>query len=132
MDKTIAERIADAKDELRKMENRRKRLIQSQKVEIRRQRTRRLIERGAIVESLIDGADKVTNKQFKSLMGKILTTEQVQRAIAETKAGNDDKTVETRGRPEERGNGSPASKQTGAANGDGTAGGEPCDDGTIL
>jgi predicted DNA-binding helix-hairpin-helix protein len=85
MDKTIAERIAEAKDELRKMDNLRKRLIQSQKVEIRRQRTRRLIERGAIVESLIGGADALTNEQFKSLMEKILTTDQAQRVIAETK-----------------------------------------------
>lgn len=38
------------------------------KVKERKARTRRLIERGAIAESMIDGADKMTNDEFARVM----------------------------------------------------------------
>lgn len=38
------------------------------KVKERKGRTRRLIERGAIVESMIDGAAKMTNEEFARIM----------------------------------------------------------------
>lgn len=38
------------------------------KVRERKARTRRLIERGAIAESMIDGADKMTNDEFARVM----------------------------------------------------------------
>lgn len=38
------------------------------KVKERKARTRRLIERGAIAESMIDGADKMTNDEFARIM----------------------------------------------------------------
>ena len=38
------------------------------KVKERKARTRRLIERGAIAESMIDGAAKMTNDEFARVM----------------------------------------------------------------
>jgi hypothetical protein len=75
MGKTIAEQIAEAKDEIRKLGNREKRLLQSHNTELRKLRVRRLIERGAIAESLISGADEMTGEQFKSFLEKILLKE---------------------------------------------------------
>ena len=43
------------------------------KVKERKARTRRLIERGAIAESLIDGATKMTNEEFARVMRSMIT-----------------------------------------------------------
>ncbi len=43
------------------------------KVKERKARTRRLIERGAIAESLIDGAAKMTNEEFARVMRSMIT-----------------------------------------------------------
>lgn len=43
------------------------------KVKERKARTRRLIERGAIAESLIDGAKTMTNDEFARVMRSMVT-----------------------------------------------------------
>jgi len=50
MAKTKVERIAGIEAEIKQLENRRKRLLQQQKEQERKVRTRRLIERGAILK----------------------------------------------------------------------------------
>jgi len=60
MARTLDERIAETKEKISQYENQVKRLIQQQKQAERKTRTRRLIERGAILESLLDGADTLT------------------------------------------------------------------------
>jgi hypothetical protein len=59
-----SDEITEAKMKLRQLENRVNRLMQAQNTELRKQRTRRLIERGAILESMIDGAENITNDQI--------------------------------------------------------------------
>jgi uncharacterized coiled-coil DUF342 family protein len=66
--------IEKAKNEIRQGENLIKQLTcQCSQME-RKARTRRLIERGAIAESLIDGAEALTNEQFKTLLSAGLHT----------------------------------------------------------
>ena len=72
MAKTINEKITEAEAEIVKLQNQKKRLIQEYKEQERKDRTRRLIERGAIAESLIDGAEMLTNEQFKSILESAL------------------------------------------------------------
>lgn len=48
--------------------HRRQMMDNRDKVRERKARTRRLIERGAIAESMIDGADKMTNDEFARVM----------------------------------------------------------------
>ena len=72
--KTVAEQIADAKEDIKQHENKLRQLQQRQKEQERKDRTRRLIERGAILESLIDGAESVTNEQIKTLLQAVLST----------------------------------------------------------
>ena len=43
------------------------------KVKERKARTRRLIERGAIAESMIDGATTMTNDEFARIMRSMIT-----------------------------------------------------------
>ena len=65
MTKTKLEKIAALDTEIQQLENRRKQLLQQQKEQDRKARTKRLIERGAILESLIPNAAMLTNEQIK-------------------------------------------------------------------
>lgn len=60
--------IAKTETELKQSERYINQLVQQNKQQIQRARTRRLIERGAIAESFINGADNLTNEQFKSIL----------------------------------------------------------------
>ena len=75
MAKTIDERIAEAQAKITQYKNREKQLLQKQKTFARKERTRRLIERGAIAESLIDNAESLTNEQFKAVLEAALTAD---------------------------------------------------------
>ncbi len=69
--KTIAELkedIANTEKQIRQGENYVKQLIQQNKQQVRSARTRRLIERGALLESMIKEADTLTNEQIKKLL----------------------------------------------------------------
>jgi hypothetical protein len=68
MTKTKMERIAGIEAEIKQLENQKKKLLQQQKEQERKARTRRLIERGALLESLIDGAEAFTNEDIKSIL----------------------------------------------------------------
>ena len=68
MAKTIDERIAETQQKIEQYKNQEKQLLQKQKTVERKERTRRLIERGAIAESLILEAEKLTNQQFKAIL----------------------------------------------------------------
>jgi len=64
--------IAQARTELAQLEHRVQNLTQQHSGEARKQRTRRLIQRGAIVESLVPGAENMSNEQLKTLLEKAL------------------------------------------------------------
>ena len=71
---TIAEQIANAKEDIKQSGNRLKLLNQKQKEQERKDRTKRLIERGAILESLIDGAADLDNEQIKAILQTALSS----------------------------------------------------------
>ena len=71
---TIAEQIANAKEDIKQSGNRLKLLNQKQKEQERKDRTKRLIERGAILESLIDGAAELDNEQIKAILQTALSS----------------------------------------------------------
>ena len=68
MSKTTTEKLAQAQSERQQIEAEIKRLTQQHKEEERKARTKRLIERGAIKESLIENPADLTNEQFKALI----------------------------------------------------------------
>jgi len=81
MAKTTAEKITSIEAEILQLENERKRLLQQQKEQARKDRTHRLIERGALLESYIDGADALTNDQLKAFLEKTLATSFARNAL---------------------------------------------------
>jgi hypothetical protein len=75
MAKTTTEKIDSIKEEIQRLENQQKKLMQQQKEQERKARTKRLIERGAILESLIPEADTLTNDQIKAFLEKTITND---------------------------------------------------------
>ena len=66
------EKIERIQEEIKQLENQRKKLMQQQKEQERKARTRRLVERGAILESLLDGAETLTNEDIKVILSAAL------------------------------------------------------------
>lgn len=78
---TINAEIEKTKTEIRQLENRAKRLTQGHSQLERKARTRRLIQRGAILESLIPGAETLTNEQIQSVLLAAFHTTAVAEAL---------------------------------------------------
>jgi TolA-binding protein len=68
MPRTLNERITEMKEKINLQQNQMKQLVQQQKEADRKVRTRRVIERGAILESLLDGAETLTNDEIKAIL----------------------------------------------------------------
>jgi len=81
MPRTTHERISNIQVQIQQLENERKRLMQFQKEAERKARTKRLIERGAILESLISGAENLTNEQVKYFLAQVLHSGFAQKAL---------------------------------------------------
>ena len=75
MAQTKIEKIASIEEEIKQLKERQKLLQQQHNAQERKDRTKRLIERGAILESLIPGADVLTNEQVKIFLEKTVQTE---------------------------------------------------------
>lgn len=87
----ISEKIAKAEEEIKQLQNKRRKLLNQQKSEERKARTRRLIERGAILESFLEHPEQYENEQIKGLLMIALRSEQAQeylRKIGKEKGEN--------------------------------------------
>ena len=67
----INEKIEHTKEEIRQLENRQKVLLQKKKLEERKPRTRRLIERGAILEKVFPSVLPLSNDELIALLSDI-------------------------------------------------------------
>lgn len=72
----INARIAKAEEEIRQLQNKKRRLLNQKKNEERKARTHRLIERGAILESLLERPEQYENEQIKELLEVALRSAQ--------------------------------------------------------
>jgi len=79
--RTIGEEIEIARTKKEQSENELKVLLNRKRDTERRERTHRLIERGAILESLVDGLDDLTNEQVQDLLIVALETEQARQHL---------------------------------------------------
>lgn len=83
----IDEKIAKTEEEIRQLQNKKKRLLNEKKASERKARTRRLIERGAILESLLEQPEQYGNGQIKSLLEIALLTPQAQEFLRKPDTG---------------------------------------------
>ena len=73
--KNIDEQIAKTQAQINQLTTKKKRLISEQKQAERKKRTKRLIERGAILESVIGNAEELSNEQLQTLLIEIFSSE---------------------------------------------------------
>ena len=88
MAKSKIERIAGIEEEIRQLENRRRELIQAQKAQERKDRTKRLCRRMGLFESLLPATIPLTEEQFKTFLEQTAASEQSRRLLAELTAQN--------------------------------------------
>ena len=82
MPKTRTEKIESIQSEIAQLENRCKQLIQEQKQQDRKERTRRLCKRAGLFESLLPETIPLTDEQFKTYLEKTILTEHSRRILA--------------------------------------------------
>lgn len=66
--KNIEEKILMAEEEIKQLQNKRKKLISQQKEEARKKRDRRLYEKGAVFESIFIESKNLTKDEFYQLI----------------------------------------------------------------
>jgi len=94
MSKTTIERIDTLQEKIQQLENEKKRLLNAQKEADRKARTKRLIERGAILESLVPGLDTFTGDQIKAFLEKTVQSDFAKRILDGITAQKKETTIE--------------------------------------
>lgn len=79
--KNIDDEIQSTKQQIEQLAHRQDRLVSKLKIEERKKRTRRLIERGAILESVIGNATDFTNEQIQALLIEVFSSEFARSAV---------------------------------------------------
>ena len=122
MAKTKIEKIASIEEEIKQLENKKKRLIQEQKEQERKDRTNRLCKRMGLFEKLLPDTIPLTEEQFKTFLEQPIATEHSRRVLDGLTAQNA-ATVPAQGAGTAgRGNTQPPIKTTHTAQEDGTDG----------
>lgn len=73
--KNIDDEIQSTKQQIEQLTHRQDRLVSKLKVEEQKKRTRRLIVRGAILESVIENSADFSNEQIQALLIEIFSSE---------------------------------------------------------
>lgn len=81
MAKTKLEKITSIEEEIRQLENRRRQLVQEQKAQERKDRTKRLCRRMGLFESLLPDTIPLTEEQFKAFLEKTVCADHARRIL---------------------------------------------------
>ena len=81
MAKTKIEKIASIEEEIKQLENKKKRLIQEQKEQERKDRTNRLCKRMGLFEKLLPDTITLTAEQFQTFLEQTVMTEHSRRIL---------------------------------------------------
>ena len=79
--KNIEEKILMAEEEIKQLQNKRKKLISQQKQEERKKRDRRLYEKGAVFESIFTESKNLTKDEFYQLITSLSHKEEIRQKI---------------------------------------------------
>jgi len=97
--KNIDEKILMAEEEIKQLQNKRKKLISQQKQEERKKRDRRLYEKGVVFESIFTESKNLTKDEFYQLITFPNIKEAVNqkiRKIIEKREQTEEKNIENR------------------------------------
>ena len=79
--KEIKDKIDDTGERLRQLKNQEKKILKQDIVKRRKERTHRLITRGAILESLIENAEELTDEEIKILLEEAIKTKEFKETL---------------------------------------------------
>ncbi|HEP6423445.1 TPA: DUF3847 domain-containing protein [Streptococcus pyogenes] len=79
--KEIKDKIDDTEERLRQLKNQEKKILKQDIKKRRKERTHRLITRGAILESLIENAEELTDEEIKILLEKAIKTKEFKETL---------------------------------------------------
>ncbi|HCR2867999.1 DUF3847 domain-containing protein [Enterococcus faecium] len=79
--KEIKDKIEDTEERLRQLKNQEKKILKQDIVKKRKERTHRLITRGAILESLIENAEELTDEEIKILLEEAIKTKEFKETL---------------------------------------------------
>ena len=79
--KEIKDKIDDTEERLRQLKNQEKKILKQDIVKKRKERTHRLITRGAILESLIENAEELTDEEIKILLEEVTKTKEFKETL---------------------------------------------------
>ena len=79
--KEIKDKIDNTEERLRQEKNQEKKILKQDIVKRRKERTHRLITRGAILESLIENAEELTDEKIKILLEKAKKTKEFKETL---------------------------------------------------
>ena len=79
--KEIKEKIDDTEERLRQLKNQEKKILKQDIEKRRKERTHRLITRGAILESLIENAEELTDEEIKILLEEATKTKEFKETL---------------------------------------------------
>ena len=74
--KNIEEKILMADEEIKQLQNKRKKLISQQKQEERKKRDKRIYEKGAVFESIFTESKDLTKDEFYQLLTSLIRKEE--------------------------------------------------------
>ena len=74
--KNIDEKILMAEEEIKQLQNKRKKLISQQKQEERKKRDKRIYEKGAVFESIFIESKNLTKDEFYQLITSLIRKEE--------------------------------------------------------
>ena len=79
--KEIKNKIDDTEERLRQLKNQEKKILKQDIEKRRKERTHRLITRGAILESLIENAKELTDEEIKILLEEATKTKEFKETL---------------------------------------------------
>ena len=79
--KEIKDKIDDKEERLRQLKNQEKNILKQDIVKRRKERTHRLITRGAILESFIENAEELTDEEIKILLEEATKTKEFKETL---------------------------------------------------
>ena len=79
--KEIKNKIDDTEERLRQLKNQEKKILKQDIEKKRKERTHRLITRGAILESLIENAEELTDEEIKILLEEATKTKEFKETL---------------------------------------------------
>lgn len=79
--KEIKDKINYTEERLRQLKNQEKKILKQDVVKRRKERTHRLITRGAILESLIENAEELIDEEIKILLEEATKTKEFKETL---------------------------------------------------